>query len=236
MTQQPVRNPEEITAQFDQLSTALGRLRNGALKQAERQSNISEADQTEDLDRLTIDFSTVAEHIAGVYGALGPVLAPADTGLGWPLRERRKAFLDAARARSSGGVESWPSIRTTVADPRITLRERRKGFLFEDATLDEMRESKGPGAVELLEVMEDEEAKDEAEIAAVERQAIVEIGRWLKRLRDEQDLTQGELAKAAGTTPAQLSLLENGIGRRGPSIGLFARLLHGLGFELVFET
>ena len=226
MAQQPVRNPEEITDVFDQLSTALGRLRNGALNQAERQPNISEADQTEDRDRLTIDFSTVAEHFAGVCSALGPELAPADTESGGRLRAAYAEIFDIAP----------PSKRTTIADPRITLRERRKGFLFEDATLDEMRESKGPGAVELLEEMEDDEAKDEAEIAAVERQAIVEIGRWLKRLRDEQDLTQGELAKAAGTTPAQLSLLENGIGRRGPSIGLFARVLHGLGFELVFET
>lgn len=95
---------------------------------------------------------------------------------------------------------------------------------------DEARETDG-ALGELLEVMA--ENRKAARGVAVQR-AISGFGAWMRRMRDARHLTLEQLAAAAGTTPAQISLIERGLGRRGPSLDLIARILNALDLELDF--
>ncbi|MEQ9330206.1 helix-turn-helix transcriptional regulator [Thalassobaculum sp.] len=70
--------------------------------------------------------------------------------------------------------------------------------------------------------------------AVAERDGIVRLGRFLRDLRGDRTLE--EIAAAAGTNEATLSLLERGLGERGPTIGLVARIGRALGRSLIFEN
>jgi transcriptional regulator with XRE-family HTH domain len=72
------------------------------------------------------------------------------------------------------------------------------------------------------------------ERAIRERAAIVEVGSWIRDLRAKRTTLEA-VAEAAATTPATLSLLERGLGERGPTIGLVARILYALGLRLSFR-
>lgn len=97
---------------------------------------------------------------------------------------------------------------------------------------DEARETDG-ALGELMDVMT--ENPKAARGVAVQR-AISGFGAWVRRMRNERNLTLEQLASAAGTTPAQISLIERGLGRRGPSLDLIARILNALGLELDFPV
>lgn len=70
--------------------------------------------------------------------------------------------------------------------------------------------------------------------AVEERTAIAAAGRWLRNLREGR-LSLLDLAGRAGTTAASLSMLERGLGRRGPTLGMMARLLHALDLRIAFH-
>ena len=70
--------------------------------------------------------------------------------------------------------------------------------------------------------------------AQSERTAILDAGNILRKLRGTDKKLQ-QVADAAGTTPATLSLVERGLGERGPTVGLFVRIINALGYRLVFE-
>jgi len=55
---------------------------------------------------------------------------------------------------------------------------------------------------------------------------MISIGKTIKRLRIEREISQQDLAKDAGLTPSFLSLVENG--RRQPSLVVIRRLADAL--------
>lgn len=60
-----------------------------------------------------------------------------------------------------------------------------------------------------------------------------EAGRALRERREAQGMTQAQLAEAAGTTRARLSLLERG--QANVSLRSYLRLVQALGAMLVLE-
>lgn len=115
--------------------------------------------------------------------------------------------------------------------PRIELQELEASQSVVSTAAAEARESLGAGMAELVDMMKD---APDAALNLIERSAVVELGKWLKTLREERGMTQAQLAEAAGTTAAQISVIEAGTGQRGVSIGLLARLAYGLGWKLAF--
>lgn len=95
---------------------------------------------------------------------------------------------------------------------------------------DEARETDG-ALGDLLGVMAD---NPKAARGVTVQRAISGFGAWVRRMREQRHLTLEQLASAAGTTPAQVSLIERGLGRRGPSLDLVARILYALDLELDF--
>ena len=65
------------------------------------------------------------------------------------------------------------------------------------------------------------------------RDAIVKVGAMLRRMRDDAGLTQAELAIRAGMDQSEISRLERGLGRHGPSVETLARVIEALGHTLV---
>lgn len=59
----------------------------------------------------------------------------------------------------------------------------------------------------------------------------MDIGQEIKRLREEKDWTQTQLAYHAETAPSSISLIENG--QREPNLGTLRRLAQALDVELV---
>lgn len=55
------------------------------------------------------------------------------------------------------------------------------------------------------------------------------IGREVRRLRDEKDLSQTQLAARAGTSQSAISVLEKG--KRSPRIDTLVRICDALGTE-----
>lgn len=55
---------------------------------------------------------------------------------------------------------------------------------------------------------------------------MIEIGKSIRRLRNERSLSQQELAEQADLTPSFLSLVENG--RRRPSLAVLRRIADAL--------
>jgi len=50
----------------------------------------------------------------------------------------------------------------------------------------------------------------------------------VKKMREEQGVTQAQLAKKAGVTEAYVSMIEGGV-RKNPSLPILKRLAHALG-------
>ncbi len=55
---------------------------------------------------------------------------------------------------------------------------------------------------------------------------MIRVGKTIKKLRVEQEMSQGELAAAAEITPSFLSLIEND--HRDPSLAVLRRIAAGL--------
>ena len=62
----------------------------------------------------------------------------------------------------------------------------------------------------------------------------MDIGREIRRAREEAGLTQAELAERAGTSQAALSAYENG--RKQPSVETLSRILAAAGAGLRIES
>jgi DNA-binding XRE family transcriptional regulator len=77
-------------------------------------------------------------------------------------------------------------------------------------------------------------ASPEGARGAAGQRLISQFGRWVRQAREERRWTLETLAEQAGMTPAQISLIERGLGKHGPSLDVVARLLLAFGFELVF--
>jgi len=56
---------------------------------------------------------------------------------------------------------------------------------------------------------------------------MIRIGKTIKKLRIEKEMSQGALAQAADITPSFLSLIEND--HRAPSLSVLRRIADGLG-------
>ena len=65
------------------------------------------------------------------------------------------------------------------------------------------------------------------------RDAIVRVGAMLRRMREDAGLTQTELAQRAAMDQSEISRLERGLGRHGPSVETLARVTEALGHALV---
>lgn len=63
----------------------------------------------------------------------------------------------------------------------------------------------------------------------------LEFGRFVRQKRLAAKLSQEQLAEKAGTSVPQISLIERGTGKRGPSLDLVARILWALGLRLEFR-
>ena len=61
----------------------------------------------------------------------------------------------------------------------------------------------------------------------------VELGQWLRNIREEAGPTQFALAEKLGARYQNLSRLENGRGQREPMLTTLSRYLRALGWELV---
>lgn len=68
-----------------------------------------------------------------------------------------------------------------------------------------------------------------------DQQEIRRLGREIRALRESAKLTQGDLAKMARMTQADLSRLENGLLVRGSTIGTLVRLSSALGFSIALQ-
>lgn len=66
------------------------------------------------------------------------------------------------------------------------------------------------------------------------QQALLDFGAWVRQRRDARGWTLEQLAGKIGSTPAQISLVERGLGKRGPSLALIARILWAFDLELSF--
>ncbi|AXS41154.1 helix-turn-helix transcriptional regulator [Breoghania sp. L-A4] len=66
------------------------------------------------------------------------------------------------------------------------------------------------------------------------QRAVLAFGAWLRAQREARGMTLKQLAGKAATTVSQLSLVERGLGERGPSLDLVARLLWALDLGLDF--
>src|SRR5262249_18902777 len=61
--------------------------------------------------------------------------------------------------------------------------------------------------------------------------ARVRVGRSLRRMRKELDLTQMQLAQRAGIPQPTISEIENGAGEHGATVSTLARLAAACGYE-----
>ncbi|MFD1696700.1 helix-turn-helix domain-containing protein [Roseibium aestuarii] len=75
----------------------------------------------------------------------------------------------------------------------------------------------------------------EADRAYHARGAQLDFGRFLRQRRKKAGLSLEQLAERAGTSVAQLSLIERGTGKRGPTLDLMGRLLWALDLTLRFD-
>lgn len=67
--------------------------------------------------------------------------------------------------------------------------------------------------------------------AADDARAVTMVGELVRSLRVAQGMTQTELAERTGISQANISDVERGIGRDGPTVATFVRLLRALGHE-----
>ncbi|MEQ8968542.1 MAG: helix-turn-helix domain-containing protein [Azospirillaceae bacterium] len=74
--------------------------------------------------------------------------------------------------------------------------------------------------------------KSEKSFAAYRRRReIIAIGKEIRRMRQSAGLSQTGLADALGTTQSHVSDLERGVGRDGPSLTLYFRIMRACGHE-----
>ncbi len=211
-------------------------------------SSLGDLSRDGDLEEL----ATEVAQLAVAASELNAVISMCRLGLGtqstvWPqhayvLREGRSRFygiLDAGLQASGSrfcrfpGIEdAWPEAPPRASSPSIVLVPAEGNGPLSDSSIEAAEETKGAGIAELLRTLKND---DDAELALVEREAIVAAGRWVKGLREAKGMSQEELAEKAGTSAAQISILENGTGKRGASLGLLARVVHGLGWRLEFR-
>ncbi len=62
--------------------------------------------------------------------------------------------------------------------------------------------------------------------------SILELGEQIRRTRVSKHLTLEEVAQAAETTVSQLSLIERGLGKRGPTLDLLLRICRALNLKV----
>ena len=79
-------------------------------------------------------------------------------------------------------------------------------------------------------------ADPEAERAYLTRRAILQTARYVQGLRTDAGFSQTELARRAGLSQAQISHIENGHGRHGPSVDVLARIAAACGRDLNFPA
>lgn len=84
------------------------------------------------------------------------------------------------------------------------------------------------------ELVDEASTVPEAGRAIAAQRALLECGAWVRSNREKRNWTLEEMAKRVGTTPSQLSLIERGIGKRGPSLDLVARVLWSLDQRIHF--
>ena len=88
----------------------------------------------------------------------------------------------------------------------------------------------------LREILEVSSEFPEAERGIAVQRTISNFGAWVRHERDSRGWKLKDLAEKAGTTNAQISLIERGIGKRGSSLDLVTRILGAFGLELVFSA
>jgi transcriptional regulator with XRE-family HTH domain len=65
---------------------------------------------------------------------------------------------------------------------------------------------------------------------------ILRTGELVRQLRQERGWTQAELARRAGTTQAEISDLERGVGSQGPTVRTLSKLFSELGEEFLITS
>ena len=65
------------------------------------------------------------------------------------------------------------------------------------------------------------------------RDAIMQAGQMVRAMRKDAGLTQTQLAERAGMSQAEISRLETGLGRHGPSVEVLNRLAKACDMRLV---
>ena len=69
-----------------------------------------------------------------------------------------------------------------------------------------------------------------------ERDAIMHAARMIREMRADAGLTQAELAARAGMSQPDISRLESGLGKQGPSVETLYRLTDACGLRFVMGT
>ncbi len=69
-----------------------------------------------------------------------------------------------------------------------------------------------------------------------ERDAIMRAARMIREVRIDAGLTQAELAARAGMSQPDISRLESGLGKQGPSVETLYRLTGACGLQFVMGT
>ena len=68
------------------------------------------------------------------------------------------------------------------------------------------------------------------------RDAIMHAARMIREMRADAGLTQAELAVRAGMSQPDISRLESGLGKQGPSVETLYRLTDACGLQFVMGT
>ena len=69
-----------------------------------------------------------------------------------------------------------------------------------------------------------------------ERDAIMQAARMIREMRADAGLTQAELAARAGMSQPDISRLESGLGKQGPSVETLYRLTDACGLRFFMGT
>ena len=69
-----------------------------------------------------------------------------------------------------------------------------------------------------------------------ERNAIMQAARMIREMRADAGLTQADLAARAGMAQPDISRLESGLGKQGPSVETLYRLADACGLQFVMGT
>jgi len=88
-----------------------------------------------------------------------------------------------------------------------------------------------PGRLRKVDLESRVRKSDRSFAAYRRRREIIEIGKQIRRMRQSAGLSQTGLADALRTTQSHISDLERGVGREGPSMTLFFRIMRACGYE-----